>query len=603
MGVRAMKTTKRLGWGSGVGGVLALALGGLAACGSDFASDCRETRTCPATGDNLGGDSAGGAPDGKAGSQSGVSAGEAGTDVVAVVAITPSDEATGIEPDTKVVIELSEPLDEATVNANNLQILDGGVPVSGKLSYEDTTITFVPDKPLALLAGYEVQLSTAVTDVEGAGLEEAFGSSFAVRDGAWSVTTVVQGSVALAPTNLGLTSDGQALVTWVGTGNGTCPATARWYRGGAPLGTAKTFAFASAQYCADIHSAVSPNGVGVVSWFEEAESGGQGVATAEFRAGLWGNVTQRSQRWDNHNGAAAAADDGAVYYIAANTDVMVWQTSVAGAWSKTGKLLSERTPTSTPQLAIAKNGDALAVWRDTDTSAHARIMVASYSKQSGSWSNAVPLPGSVGSASYDRGIPAAAFDDASQPLVVWQRAGDLVSSRFDSLQQAWAGAVTIAKRAFDGNSEFDPAGLVFDGKAFVVAYESTVSKVTTIFASRYDADENTWGQANVLADGTAKAVKRMPSLSADAHGNLLVVWPSLVSAGVYGLGYQRFDAAADSWLGVKPIAGVTINDKLFVDSSRRWAFGGSDRGQAALTFSDIDASSGGPKNLQLASFY
>src|SRR6186713_1921227 len=158
MGVRAMKTKQRLGWGTGVGGVLALAIGGLAACGSDFASDCRATRTCPATDDSQGGDNAGGALDGIAGSQTGgggagaaggdAVGGDAGNDAAAgaggqsdchlanncvnppptVVAIAPADEATGIEPDAKIVITLSEPLDEETVSAVedlNVDVGDG----------------------------------------------------------------------------------------------------------------------------------------------------------------------------------------------------------------------------------------------------------------------------------------------------------------------------------------------------------------------------------------------------------------------------------------------------------------------------------------------
>lgn len=649
-----MKTKRHLGWGIGLGAALALAFGGVAACSSDFSGDCSETHTCPEVDDNVGGDNAGGAPsDGDAGAQTGVGGGggggdtgEAGTGIVGgaagndagasagagaapggagaggaadchvaancfnppptVVAITPQDGALAVEPDTTIVIELSEPLDEATVSAANVQVLAGDIPVPGELSYADSKITFTPDKPLGLLGAYEIELSTAVTDVEGAGLEEAFGSSFAVRDGAWSVSTVVAGSFTAPPTDLQLNADGQALVAWIGGSPAVCPATAQWFERGKPVGVAKTFTGGHSDFCADPHSAVSPSGLGLFSWYEESNVD-QGVATVEFRNGKWGGVTMRSARYDNYNGAAAVSDDGTMHYFGAGSDVQVWQTSTSGVWSKTGKPLSTVTPWTGVHVAVARNGDAVAAWQDLNLGiTQASVVVSRYSKQSATWSSGVVLPGALGATGENnRGAPAVAFDDANEPLVVWQRGAEMVASRFDSLQGVWSGYTVIAG-SLEGVS-LEPPALVFDGQTFVVAYAATRAKVTSMELVRYDRDNNTWATPETLHSATTKPVARMPRLTADAHGNLLLVWASAVATDSYALAYQRFHAAAKAWLGAKPIPGVAINTGYFSAQDGPFAVGGSMGGLAAVSFFDFPKHAAGASairsNLRLASFY
>lgn len=621
-----MKTKQRLGWGTGVGGVLALAIGGLAACGSDFASDCRATRTCPATDDSQGGDNAGGALDGNAGSQTGgggagaaggdAVGGEAANDAVAgaggqsdchlanncvnppptVVAIAPADEATGIEPDAKIVITLSEPLDEETVSDANIQILDGGIPVKGQLSYQDSKVTFTPDKPLALLASYQVELSTAVTDVEGAGLAEAFGSRFAVRDGSWSLATVVPGVIGAAPQELQLNGDGQALVTWLSKAQDSCAASARWYDRGEELGAARPFTIKYDHFCADVHSAVSTTGLALISWYEESDNQAAILGTSEFRDGQWGSATQRSARFDNANAAALALDDGTMHYIGAGSDVQVWQANSLGAWSANGKPLSAFTPKAGVQTATAKNGDAVAAWLDVDAETRDRIVVARYSKQSATWSAGVVLPGSLsGAGDANRGVPAVAFDAESQPVVVWQRGAELVSSHYDSANAKWASYVKIAGSFQDVFLE--PPALVFDGTSLVAAYPSDDGVIESV---RYDNNAGAWGTPAPMQTATTKAAPRMPRMTADAHGNLLLIWASSAQPGEYSLVYQRFDAAAGEWLGAQPIEGVTINNDNFDYYFGRFVMGGSANGLAAIAFADLTDSS---RNLRLASFY
>jgi hypothetical protein len=103
-----------------------------------------------------------------------------------------------------------------------------------------------------------------------------------------------------------------------------------------------------------------------------------------------------------------------------------------------------------------------------------------------------------------------------------------------------------------------------------------------------------------MQNATTKAAPRMPRMTADAHGNLLLIWASSVETGVYSLVYQRFDAAAGVWLGATPIDGVTITNSYFDNYFCRFLIGGSANGLAAIAFADLTDS---PRNLRLASFY
>lgn len=623
-----MKTMKLLGRGSGVGAVLALILVGLAACGSEFGGDCKDTRTCSVD-DEIGGsggnaDGAGGEHQGGAGAESGPAAGAGGdnlagagedpsagaggaddcrvandcpvpNDPPTVVAVTPANAAVGVEPDTEIVIELSEPPAEATVNTDNIRILDGEQEVAGKVSHANSKITFVPDKPLALLATYQVVLSTALTDVQGAGLAEEFDSSFATRDGAWSLKTVVPGAIIASPQELQMSSDGDALVSWLAETQNGCAATAAWYNRGKP-GLVRPFTFGKGHFCADLHSAISPSGLALIGWYEESSGSPNVVATAEFRDGKWGSATKRSERSDTSGGAAAATDEGTMHYFGAATDVQVWQTDALGAWSTAGKAIGEFAAKRGVQTAVAPNGDAVAAWLDEDASNRDRILVSRYSKQTETWSSGAVLPGSLsGVNDHNRDVPAVAFDATNQPLVVWQRDSYLVASHFDAANSTWVSHEKSDRRLTDLLRE--PPALVFDGSSFVIAYRPEEDVIEVV---RYDRVAGSWGTPKPMQSATTKAAPRMPRMTTDAHGNLLLLWASIVESGVYSLAYQRFDASAGAWLGAKPIEDVTITHVSFDADFGRIVMGGNADGLAAVAFADLNSSS---RNLRLASFY
>jgi hypothetical protein len=249
----------------------------------------------------------------------------------------------------------------------------------------------------------------------------------------------------------------------------------------------------------------------------------------------------------------------------------------------------------------------VATWLDQDSvTGGLEIVVSKYWKQSATWSEALVLPGSLGELTgAPRGVPAAAFDDANTPFIVWQRGAEMVSTRFDSKQGVWSGHVTVVG-ALQGSPVREPPALVFDGQTFVLAYLANRATGTSIEAVRYDRATNTWSTPETMHSAATAPAARMPRLTVDAHGNLLLVWASTVKQYEYLLAYQRFDAAAKTWRGAKPIAGATLNHGYFNPEDGAFSLGGNASGLAALTFFDYPRMAGGGatcSNLRLASFY
>ncbi len=635
---------------------MTVALGGVVACGDSFGSDggCKVKRTCepvatagsgavggahdgaesggqPSAAGDVSGGMAGagdaGAGDADAGADGGADAdaecaspadcdnGDASDGIEecfngrclpsnlppTIIAVTPEDAALAVEPDSTIVIEVSEALSESTLTTSSVELLDGDRVVPSKVTYADNEITITPDQPLALLVPYEVRVTTAVADVDGAHLAEEFRSTFQVRDGAWTVAIVDESGTQSSSQTLQLNDRGEALLAWAGPQDASCPIKARWYQGGEPITEIKTLTYAYDNYCNAVKSAVSPGGLAIVSWFEESTSA-HTVASAEFRGGKWGAPSARSTRYD-YGGAVAATDDGVMHHFATSYDVSVISTSPAGVWAAQRQTLTPERASPDPRIAAMGNGKAVAVWKAWYGSGETRLLASSFDPESGTWGAAKTLPGSDAAEREQRGVPQVAFDSAGVPMVLWRRGATLVSSSGNASQDSWSGW-TVASGTHsipmypDGPE--DAPGFGFDGQTFVAAFTAVLQKYLAVYVARYDREQAAWGEPELVSAGSA-VISRMPQLSADAHGNLLVTWlsSSATAPGVYDLVFQRFNAVTQEWSGPQSIPDAQIEFDGVDAGSGYFALGGNSTGRAALAFANPLPA----PQLRLASFH
>ena len=103
-------------------------------------------------------------------------------DIVAptIVAVTPADGATAVDPASSVVVQFSESMDGATVTPANLAITREGVTVAATLvlTTDGRTATLTPQEPLALAATYSVVAAVGLADRAGNPLATARTFSF-----------------------------------------------------------------------------------------------------------------------------------------------------------------------------------------------------------------------------------------------------------------------------------------------------------------------------------------------------------------------------------------------------------------------------------------
>ncbi len=642
------------GFGGVLGAVALLALGA-AGCGDNFnGSDCKVSHTCvtagggaadadtsphagekgedasPDTAPGVGGahDGVDSAPAGGAGEGLGgtpADAGQGGANVggfsqadagaggatvavnrpPTVTKVSPSASASNAEPDAKVVITFSEPLDPATITADSVRLLDGKSVVAGKLSYENNQVTFIPKAPLALLVEYEVAVSTTVTDAAGAALAADYASTFRVRDGAWHTIDAASGDLYQMSDTVPITSTGDALVTWIAiTDSGHyCPTSARWFNRGTAKGSTALLTGNDVQDCRSVAAGANAAGAALVAWQEDVE-----FAT-QYRAGKWTtSKTQVTPIGTSRMFAVGVAPSGAATLIQHHWSfgTVVATTDSKGTWEERVADISvggESRGLSPARIAFDKKGNGFAAWRGEDMTGHEQISISHYTTATGLWPIAKVLPGSLASettADDERSAPALAVDAAGHAMVLWVRetAGvtALVASR-NTGGDMWSDPVVIKPSGLAGPITDAPA-LVFDGQTFVAAWVARDGGTTLVYTSRFDQELLQW---NTAEPRTAKsALGRMPKLGSDAHQNLVLTW--VVSQANGGaLAYSRYDAQNDSWTDPSGVDGGSITDATIAgDSPTPLSVNSS--GLGALMWSDR-AANGLPVTIRLASFY
>ncbi len=95
-----------------------------------------------------------------------------------VVDVSPDSNAVNVLRDVNVVVTFSEPMDQATLIAANLTVMDGATQVSGTTSNTATTLTFDPTSDLDPNTTYTATVTRGVTDVAGTPLAVAYSWEF-----------------------------------------------------------------------------------------------------------------------------------------------------------------------------------------------------------------------------------------------------------------------------------------------------------------------------------------------------------------------------------------------------------------------------------------
>lgn len=125
-----------------------------------------------------------------------------------IISVEPGDGAMEVSVDSQVVVEFSEPMNEASAEASFLCAPITGASVSGSFSWSVNTMSFTPDENFLYETEYQVSISTDAEDLNGNSLSETYSSRFTTSQ---VEDTVLPWVVSVEPedseSNVDITSD------------------------------------------------------------------------------------------------------------------------------------------------------------------------------------------------------------------------------------------------------------------------------------------------------------------------------------------------------------------------------------------------------------
>ncbi|HEX2585131.1 MAG TPA: hypothetical protein VHL14_08360 [Steroidobacteraceae bacterium] len=265
----------------------------------------------------------------------------------------------------------------------------------------------------------------------------------------------------------------------------------------------------------------------------------------------WGVSTRIDMHNNVHSSSPQIAIDAngnvmAVWseYSVGTVNSQIWANryTAGSGWGAATLIQTESASDARDQrIAVDANGNAIAVWTQTDNTGIYHIVANRYSVASG-WGTATHLETAVDGVSY----PEVAFDNSGNAFAVWvQRSpGHSISIWANRYTVTGAGTGWSTPTLIETDSE-DGAitpriAIDMSGNAIVV-WEQTAhgNPNDNIWANRYTIT-NGWGTAATIETNDAGNATS-PRVTVDTNGNAIAVWAQKNSTGVYSIWANRFE--------------------------------------------------------------
>jgi hypothetical protein len=230
--------------------------------------------------------------------------------------------------------------------------------------------------------------------------------------------------------------------------------------------------------------------------------------------------------------AVWAQHDGTSYNIWANR-----YTASAG-WGTAGLIETGTGDANSPQIAIDANGNAIAVWHQSDGTRD-NIWANRYTAGAG-WGTASLIETGDGTTTY----PQIAIDANGNAIAVWRQYDgtryNIHANRYDAAGAGWGTASLIES----GNGNVLEPQIAVDPNGNAMAVWPQVDGTSySIWANRYIAGAG-WGTASLI--DTAAGAAHEPQIAIDPNGNVIAVWIQQDGT-AFSIHANRYDAAGAGW--------------------------------------------------------
>ena len=438
---------------------------------------------------------------------------------------SPASDATDVARNATLTATFDEDIFATTVDAASFTFVKtGAANTPGSVSFDGVTnvASLNPDNPLAILANYTAILTTAITDLSGNALAANHSWSFTTAEGTWGTASPIETNNAgtARDPQIAFDSNGNALAVWFQSDGTRDNLWANRFNG-TNWGTAELIESDNAGGAYGPQIAFDSSGNALAVWYQY-DGSNWNIWANHFNGTSWGAAELIES--DNAGGAYGpqiAFDSSgnalAVWYQDDGSRNNIWANRFNGSSWGTAELIESDNAGSafSPQIAFDSSGNALAVWRQYD-STRANIWANRFSGSSWGTAELIETDNAGGARE-----PQIAFDSNGNALAVWRQydgtRNNIWSNRFNG--SSWGTAELIESDNAGGARE---PQIAFDssGNALAVWQQYDGSR-ENIWANRFNG--SSWGTAELIETDNVGDAEN-PQIAFDNSGNALAVW-------------------------------------------------------------------------------
>jgi hypothetical protein len=437
---------------------------------------------------------------------------------------TPASGAIEVERDTIPALMFSAAVDPATATASNITLSMPSGTQAITIDVLGPQITITPDGQLLPAAVYTLNVSTAVRGAGGEQLTAPVAVTFTTRGGAWSAPTLIEldNTRDAQHPRTAIDASGNALAVWDQSDGARDNILANRYDAASGWSTASLMETGNSfAYAPQI--GFDDNGNALTVW-EQSDGTRYNIWSRRYEpASGWSAPVQIEADPNNAESAqiAVSADGSAiaVWEQSNGTRPVIWANRYAPStgWLTPSRIQSDVTGDGFfPQVAIDANGNATAVWHQTDGTRY-NIWAARYGA-SGGWEAAALVEADTGDAVY----PQVGVDANGNAIAVWeQRDGTRLNIAANRYSNGSWGTPALIESNDSGAALKPQIGVDAAGNAFAVWVQEDAARLS-IWSNHYTAG-TTWGTAALLeTDNTGDADD--PKIAVNPSGVAHVIW-------------------------------------------------------------------------------
>lgn len=202
--------------------------------------------------------------------------------------------------------------------------------------------------------------------------------------------------------------------------------------------------------------------------------------------------------------------------------------NTGSGWSAPTTLSSQ---TATANIAVAPNGDVLAVWSFRTTSTYIPVEAQARFFSAGHWGNTITLSTNVYGNVSSLGLPSIAFDGLSQATVIWEQITNPspIACALEASTGSAASGLGSAKTISNASTCFGWNKLAVSSSGQAVAVEGVPGILSGAVVAIGRDSTGTWG-APVTIGASGVYRQRQPNVGLGNDGTAVVVW--LINGGV-----------------------------------------------------------------------